>query len=311
MHTSAVRTIVAGVATPGAEDATLLDAAALARQTGADLHLVHAFDPPALGALVPDLHSVYLHADDGREARLRRQLREAMAAVAPGVAFSVWVYPDAPGDAILEVARKVGADLVVVGASHHGALGRAVLGTAAERVVRGSSAPVLVLREPFLRPLRRVLLTTDLSDLSARVHEAGLDMVDALFAGDAPEVRSLAVVTEGLVPPPLPRDTLLHEAAMQLEEFLALRSPRGAPVCPSVRAGDPADEIAEAAAELDADLLVMGTHARHGVRRLVLGSVAESVLDGAPCNVLVFPPAVAAVLVESESESEPEMVSAG
>lgn len=300
MPTSAIRTIVAGVAHPGAEDATLLDAAALALQTGADLHLVHAFDPPALGALVPDMHSVYLHADDSLEARLRKRLREAMVAVAPAVPFSVWVFPDSPGDAILEVARKVGADLVVVGASHHGALGRAVLGTAAQRVVRNSPAPVLVLREPFLRPLRRVLLTTDLSELSARVHEAGLDLVDALFAGDAPEVRSLAVVTEGLVPPPLPRDTLLHEAHMQLEEFLALRRPRGAAVCPTVRAGDPADQIAEAAEDLDADLLVMGTHARHGVRRLMLGSVAESVLDGAPCNVLVVPPVPAGAAAQAE-----------
>jgi nucleotide-binding universal stress UspA family protein len=227
-------------------------------------------------------------------------LREAMVAVAPGVPFSVWVSHGPPGDAILEVARKVGADLVVVGASHHGALGRAVLGTAAQWVVRGSPAPVLVLREPFLRPLRSVLLTTDLSELSARVHEAGLDLVDALFAGDAPEVRSLAVVTEGLVPPPLPRDTLLHEAEMQLEEFLAVRRPRVTPVRPAVRAGDPADEIAGAAVELDPDLLVMGTHARHGVQRLMLGSVAESVLDGAPCNVLVIPPLPAGAAAEAE-----------
>ncbi|HEU4454726.1 MAG TPA: universal stress protein, partial [Longimicrobium sp.] len=209
MPTSAVRTIVAGVAVADAEDATLLDAAALAVQTGATLHLVHAFDPPAMGALLPDLHSVYLHEGDGREARLRKRLREAAALVAPGVTFSVWVFAGSPGDAILEVARKVGADLVVVGASHHGALGRAVMGTAAERVVRGSPAPVLVLREPFLRPLRRVLLTTDLSGLSAGVHEKGLDLLGALFAGDSPELRSLAVVAAGLVPPPLPRETLM------------------------------------------------------------------------------------------------------
>lgn len=293
MPTHAIRTIVAGVATPDAEDLTLLDAAALARATGAELHLVHAFEGPGLGALVPDTHSVYLHDGDSREARLRKRLREAAAAVAPAVTVRAWVFQASPGAAVLEVARKVSPDLVVVGASHHSRVERAVLGTTAQRVIRGSPAPVLVLREPFLRPLRRVLLTTDLSELSAGVHEAGLDLLDALFAGDRPEVASLVVVPAGVVPPPLPRETLLHAATTQLQGFLGERRPRGYPVGAAVRLGVPADEIAAAAEEADADLLVLGTHARHGVERIFVGSVAESALGSARCNVLVVPPAPA------------------
>jgi nucleotide-binding universal stress UspA family protein len=54
-----------------------------------------------------------------------------------------------------------------------------------------------------------------------------------------------------------------------------------------VEAGEPAQVILEIAAREAADLLVMSTHGRTGLRRLVYGSVAERVLQGAPCPVLL------------------------
>ena len=56
------------------------------------------------------------------------------------------------------------------------------------------------------------------------------------------------------------------------------------------RIGDPAKEVAQLAADLDADLVVAGTHGRKGVQRLVLGSVAERTVRLAPCPVLVVRP---------------------
>ena len=51
--------------------------------------------------------------------------------------------------------------------------------------------------------------------------------------------------------------------------------------------GDPAAEIARYAADAGIDVIVIGTHGRTGVDRLVLGSVAERVMREAPCSVLV------------------------
>jgi len=51
--------------------------------------------------------------------------------------------------------------------------------------------------------------------------------------------------------------------------------------------GDPAEEIIHYAVAADIDLIVMGTHGRTGLDRLLMGSVAEKVLRGAPCSVLV------------------------
>ena len=53
-----------------------------------------------------------------------------------------------------------------------------------------------------------------------------------------------------------------------------------------IRTGHPATEIRSAAEELKTDLLIMGTHGRHGLGRL-LGSTANGVLHGLPCNVLI------------------------
>jgi nucleotide-binding universal stress UspA family protein len=58
-----------------------------------------------------------------------------------------------------------------------------------------------------------------------------------------------------------------------------------------VRFGDPAEAVVHEARTWSADLLVLGTHGRRGAARLLLGSVAETVLRHAPCSVLVVPSA--------------------
>ena len=55
---------------------------------------------------------------------------------------------------------------------------------------------------------------------------------------------------------------------------------------PHIRQGEPAEEIVRQATESKADLIVMGTHGRTGLARLLAGSVAETVLRTAPCPVL-------------------------
>ena len=72
--------------------------------------------------------------------------------------------------------------------------------------------------------------------------------------------------------------------------------------------GDPAEMIAEAAADANADLIVMGTHGRTGLTRLVMGSVAEEVLRHAPCPVLTIRGQLN-VLTEEPVEEVPEVLS--
>ena len=79
----------------------------------------------------------------------------------------------------------------------------------------------------------------------------------------------------------------LHLAKTHLADYLKSR-PQFAGVCSKVLEGDAGTRIAEFAAEHHADLIVMPSHGYHGIKRFLLGSVTESVLRHAPCEVLVL-----------------------
>lgn len=72
----------------------------------------------------------------------------------------------------------------------------------------------------------------------------------------------------------------------ELDKLARVAVPAGICVERFVREGDPAGEILRAAQFTNADLIVMGTHGRTGLSRLLMGSVAEQVLRKAPCPVL-------------------------
>lgn len=61
-------------------------------------------------------------------------------------------------------------------------------------------------------------------------------------------------------------------------------------VIPHIRFADPAEEIAQLASDVEADLVIVGSHGRRGIARILLGSVAEGVVRLAPCPVLVTRP---------------------
>jgi nucleotide-binding universal stress UspA family protein len=68
------------------------------------------------------------------------------------------------------------------------------------------------------------------------------------------------------------------------------------------------EEILRSAAEIDCDLIVMGTHARTGLGRLLLGNVAEFVVPRANCAVLIVKaPGPEPALIEADASSEPEV----
>lgn len=97
-------------------------------------------------------------------------------------------------------------------------------------------------------------------------------------------VESLTLADRALAPDTL--EVLLRANHAALDELMGSRSHVRFGV-PLVRTGDPREVTVEVAAALPADLIVMGTHGRGGVTRLVLGSVAEAVLRLAACPVLV------------------------
>jgi nucleotide-binding universal stress UspA family protein len=109
-----------------------------------------------------------------------------------------------------------------------------------------------------------------------------------LHVREVPAVRAQL----GLVPPPLESyESEAADAWRQLERAgKAAEGIARSHVGVQMVEGSPVEDILRIAREREADLVVLGTHGRTGLRRAMLGSVAESVVRRAPCSVLVVRP---------------------
>jgi nucleotide-binding universal stress UspA family protein len=134
---------------------------------------------------------------------------------------------------------------------------------------------------------KRILIAVDESDPAARAVDLGTGLAAALDA-QVQLVHVSTALTESLESGVATADVLTthREAGEQL--LLRISSQVAATLRPEVRLreGKPADELVAAAHEWHADLVVIGTHGRSGLDRLLLGSTAEAVVRNAPCPVL-------------------------
>lgn len=268
----------------------------LAKLHGASLLLVHCVMPPdSFGAAV----EMPLGMGDQLLASARERI-EALAndLRARGREVDVTVGFGRPESFIEDTCRKEGADLCVIGTRGLRGFRHLLLGSTAQRVLRGACCPVLSVHEEddgLASSVRKLLVPTDFSP------DAGAAIEDALRL--FPLVASGATIWL-LYALQLPTDYGVYgtqgmsqmsfrywEAlASSFEERLegigsALRK-RGLKVETMVRRGYAPEAILAAADELDVDLIAMGTRGRTGLGRLVLGSTAERVVQCAPCPVL-------------------------
>lgn len=135
---------------------------------------------------------------------------------------------------------------------------------------------------------KRILVPIDFSPNA----EQALDYASEL----AGKLGATVHLVHALASPPsalqvaLTEDILENLVNEQQEALEKLAEPRRATASfgqPTVEVGDPRDTIVETARKLGIDMIVMGTHGRRGLSRVMMGSVAEDVIRHAPCPVLV------------------------
>jgi nucleotide-binding universal stress UspA family protein len=262
----------------------------LANESGAELVLVHAWHLPPilyLEHLVPG-DAIQQMSDDATRM-LDAALAEARDLVTARVTAKLLT--GVPWMSIVEATEDPAIDLVVIGTHGRTGLSRVLVGSVAEKVIRHAPCSVMAIRpDSEVAPFEHVLCPSDFTDparyataLAASFVRRGGARIALLHVYEPPvtyanEPFAPAVTLE-----------LDRRAAAQLQQTTAeLRREVDVAVEPRLRVGSAGAEILHALDEdRTIDLVVMGSHGRTGIKRVLLGSVAEKVVRHARCPVVV------------------------
>lgn len=274
---------------PGSQQAVRA-ACQVASRAGAELVIFHAWHVPTLSytleAPFPP-HIVQGVIDDAQRA-LDGVVQDVKAAGVQNGAGKL--VSGVPWMKTLEELEDTAYDLCVVGTHGRTGLAHVLLGSFAEKIVRHAPCSVLAVRgDAEVKAFRHVLVPTDFSDSAGYAMDVATTFVDATGSMTLLHVIELPVAFAGEVPTSEFARDLDTEAARALDaELKRVKRESGISVSTKNRIGYPgAQTLAALDADPSIDLVVVGSHGRTGIKRVVLGSVAEKVARHARCPVLV------------------------
>jgi nucleotide-binding universal stress UspA family protein len=290
----APRRILAPTDFSKASETGLAWAQQLARRHGAATHLLHVVERMPVGAglapLAPEAFEAFSDVGSQRLEDLAAGWRDQ------GLAATAHVETGRPAEEILRAVQTVGADLVVLATRGHTGLANLLLGGTAGTVVRRSPVPVLTVHPetavPEVPPAR-ILVPVDFSPhgLEAARHAlsilgfvagARIVLLHSWHAYLDYEIYGLGSAERAL----RNREERREKLKARLEALAVSLHQEGIHVEAKLVEGYPVAAILEEARVGEADLVAMGTQGTRGLERLVLGSVAERVVQRAPCPVL-------------------------
>jgi nucleotide-binding universal stress UspA family protein len=295
------RTIVVGYGGPDGGGEALALAGLLRDPRRGTLVLTSAYlTPPTPAApmiVVPDLRESTETALAAARARLEPRVRVRTVAV-----------PDTPSCALTQTAEREHADLIVVGSSRRGALGRALPGSTGEQLLRGAPCAVAIAPSGYEGgEIRRIGVAYDGSpeaEAALRAAEALAVEVDAALTvycvvePTPPTASMIAAGTGGEWP-----SVTAKQHARQLLYFVADHAPAGLRPETLLLHGRPAEQICRRAAGL-VDLLFAGSRGQGPLRRAVQGTVSGALVRGAGCPVVITPRSAVGARSELPRQSE-------
>ena len=260
----------------------------LSRTHGAELTLVHA---------VPGDRAFEWHARE-RIAMIGALRQTAEAA---GVRFKVSVQHGDPADMILLHARATRPDLIVLGTHQRSWFDRFRLGSVAETVTLRATQPVLIVpaspggpSAESVMAFNSLLVAVDFSAASIAAVERALSMANAnsrvTLVHVVPRITlaSASRYTYHLSEPEYQR-LLVRDAWRRLQETISPNARTSRKVHARVVTGDPSTEVARVAADVDADLILVGVTSRGPIGRRIFGSTAARVIRTGGRPVLAMP----------------------
>lgn len=278
-------------------------AVAIARATGAAVRLLSVVEPRPRG-----LTSRSERVAASIEQAAGETLASYLAGVASdlrdqGVTADSTVVVGAPVDVILDAAAEDQVTMIVMATQGRGGIDRVAMGSVADKVIRLTTRPILAARPPYLPvPAKREVTLRDLLvplDGSA-LAEAALPVAEDLAANTGARLTLLRVEpwhTEGIAPLGTVPEYVQREedAAAEARAYLdgvrdrVQGGARTEVVVLRAPTGKVAETIADFALHERMDLTVMTTRGRGGIRRMVLGSIADRLVRAGIPSLLVPP----------------------
>lgn len=245
----------------------------MARPNGATVHLMHDIEIPTetiTGATTVKERMDEAYDESERKMDELKRIPEAQDATIR----TVIQRSTEPKRSILAYADENDVDLVVMATHGRTKAAEKVLGSTAERVLRRSPSPTVVVPPGHGRDrIERILVPVDFSDVSARAADHAIEIAGAHGA----QITLLHAESED--PSEAVKDRLRNLFAEHGgdDDATFVASTEGI-----------AEAVTKAAVEQRADLILMVTHGRTGLRRVVTSNVAESVIHRAPCPVMTY-----------------------
>jgi nucleotide-binding universal stress UspA family protein len=267
-----------------------------ASRFGACLSALSVIEIPEIGELESptDVSRKFARIEDDLVTRAERRLTQAAKILEPrGITMETRVVKGIPHQEILKAAQSHGIDLIAMGKKDLNLWGRMLLGSTTTKVLRETHVPILTVRQVANAPaVKKILVPSSFSPGDTRSLECAFELAGRLGASvyllhiiEAHE--SWDKVTGGFM------GQLRKLATDKLDSMLQAvpaETRKRVPEFTRVKACRVGSGIVDFVREEDIDLIVMSTHARKGVARLFLGSIAERVIREAPCPVIAVPP---------------------
>lgn len=283
--------------------------------------LAQIFNSEIIGIFVIELHprllydyardpdsELYKWVEEAAEYHKSRLTTKAKNLGIPWIPFRETVLIGEPSEEIVKVARRKKADLIVMGVRGLGLIDRMLVGSTALKVLRQSHIPVLTVKKRDKEStidIRNILVPLDIYEKEDSALNYAIDLAQKIKANISVVYgyRLFAYATLEIGKPPVGINELGEDALKFFSTELTTRVDEALRIKTNNKETDkleintdlieginPSMRIVEYAASKNMDLIVINTHGRKGIKKFMLGSITEKIIQESPCAVLALRP---------------------
>lgn len=261
-------------------------AANLARKTGAELYLIHIIDMPGIGEGKMEsgewtMTDAATSSDIPLMMFMLKKIREKMQVLKDAhelkdIKVIDNIETGSPASQITQAATKYGVDMIIMGTHGSSGWNEVFVGSNAEKVVRTSPVPVLAIKEHINVNPQKIVFASDFKEEANAIFPFAKKMAEIFGA----TLYLLKVNT-------LDTFETTRELNQSINKFKAKHNVPDYPV-EIYNDMDKETGILYFAKDIDADMIVAGTHGRTGLSRMFSGSISEELVNHSFCPVLTI-----------------------